>query len=79
MLVNKKLLCVPYKEPNEPTALIVAKLLEPLTAAVLSTVLLGQHLSAIQWVSGVLLVLSIWVLGKRAATKALQDSQRLPG
>ncbi len=52
-----------------PTALTVATLLEPLTAVVLSTVLLGQHLSAIQWLGGTLLLLSIWVLAKRAAAK----------
>ncbi len=54
----------------KPTALTVATLLEPLTAVVLSTILLGQHLSAMQWFGGALLLLSIWVLGKRAATKA---------
>jgi DME family drug/metabolite transporter len=53
----------------KPTALTVATLLEPLTAVVLSTVLLGQHLSAIQWGGGTMLLLSIWVLGKRAAAK----------
>jgi drug/metabolite transporter, DME family len=53
----------------KPTALTVATLLEPLTAVVLSTVLLGQHLSAFQWFGGMLLLLSIWVLGKRAAGK----------
>jgi drug/metabolite transporter, DME family len=58
----------------KPTALTVATLLEPLTAVVLSTVLLGQHLSAVQWFGGTLLLLSIWALGKRAAAKALQHS-----
>jgi drug/metabolite transporter, DME family len=53
----------------KPTALTVATLLEPLTAVVLSNVLLGQHLSAMQWLGGALLLLSIWVLGKRAAAK----------
>lgn len=55
----------------KPTALTVATLLEPLTAVVLSTVLLGQPLSVIQWFGGALLLLSLWVLGKRAAVKAL--------
>jgi len=55
----------------KPTALTVATLLEPLTAVILSTVLLGQRLSAMQWFGGALLLLSIWVLGRRSATKAL--------
>jgi DME family drug/metabolite transporter len=56
----------------KPTALTVATLLEPLTAVVLSTLLLGQHLSAMQWFGGALLLFSIWALGKRAtATQAL--------
>ncbi|WP_299874427.1 DMT family transporter [uncultured Cocleimonas sp.] len=50
----------------KPTALTVATLLEPLTAVVLAALLLGQHLSALQWVGGTLLLLSIWVLGSRA-------------
>ena len=54
----------------KPMALTVATLLEPLTAVVLSSLLLGQHLNAMQWVGGTLLLLSIWTLGKRA-TKAL--------
>jgi len=49
----------------KPTALTIATLLEPLTAMVLSALLLHQHLSAWQWVGSVLLLLSIWVLGKR--------------
>jgi drug/metabolite transporter, DME family len=53
----------------KPTALTIATLLEPLTAVVLSALLLGQKLSAIQWFGGTLLLLSIWVLGKRAAAK----------
>jgi drug/metabolite transporter, DME family len=52
-----------------PTALTIATLLEPLTAVVLSALLLGQQLSAIQWFGGTLLLLSIWILGKRAAAK----------
>jgi len=52
-----------------PTALTIATLLEPLTAVVLSALLLGQQLSAIQWFGGTLLLLSIWVLAKRAAAK----------
>lgn len=53
-----------------PTALTVATLLEPLTALVLSSGLLGQHLSALQWCGGGLLLLSIWKLGRRAALQA---------
>ena len=54
----------------KPMALTVATLIEPLTAVVLSSVLLGQHLDAMQWVGGTLLLFSIWVLGKRS-TRAL--------
>lgn len=54
----------------KPTALTVATLLEPLTAVVLSAVLLGQHLGALQWLGGVLLLASIWALGRRSAAKA---------
>jgi DME family drug/metabolite transporter len=49
----------------KPTALTIATLLEPLTAMVLSALLLHQHLSAWQWVGSVLLLISIWLLGKR--------------
>jgi DME family drug/metabolite transporter len=55
----------------KPTALTIATLLEPLTAVILATVFLGQNLSAMQWFGGALLLLSIWVLGKRSAVKAL--------
>jgi len=55
----------------KPTALTVATLLEPLTAVILATVLLGQRLDAMQWFGGALLLLSIWVLGRRSADKAL--------
>jgi drug/metabolite transporter, DME family len=57
----------------KPTALTVATLLEPLTAVILSTVLLGQKLSALQWFGGALLMLSIWVLGRRSAAKTLSN------
>ncbi len=53
----------------KPTALTVATLLEPLTAVVLSALLLGQHLGALQWAGGALLLLSIWVLGRRTSAK----------
>jgi len=49
----------------KPTVLTVATLLEPLTAVVLSALFLDEHLSVLQWIGGVLLLLSIWVLGKR--------------
>lgn len=55
----------------KPTSLTVATLLEPLTAVILSSVLLGQSLTAVQWLGGVLLLLSIWVLGRRSAAKTL--------
>lgn len=53
----------------KPTALTVATLLEPLTAVILSALLLGQRLSALQWVGGILLLLSILILGSRASAK----------
>ncbi|MEH6443227.1 MAG: DMT family transporter [Oceanospirillaceae bacterium] len=52
------------------TSLTVATLLEPLTAVLLSALLLGQHLGAMQWAGGILLLLSILMLGRRASTKA---------
>ncbi len=58
----------------KPTALTVATLLEPLTAVVLSAILLDQHLSELQWVGGVLLLLSIWMLGNRLQLSAVHDS-----
>ena len=63
----------------KPTALTVAILLEPLTAVILSSVLLGQRLDAIQWFGGALLLLCIWALGKRAATKALPQKPASAG
>lgn len=53
----------------KPTALTVATLLEPLTAVLLSAFLLDQHLGGLQLVGGVLLLLSIWLLGRRTSTK----------
>ncbi|MBB4844832.1 DME family drug/metabolite transporter [Paucibacter oligotrophus] len=50
-----------------PTALTVATLIEPLTATALAALLLGERLSAWQWIGGVLLLLSIWGLGRRSA------------
>lgn len=50
-----------------PTALTVATLVEPLTAVALSAILLGEHLSASQWLGGALLMSSIWGLGAREA------------
>lgn len=55
----------------KPTALTVATLLEPLPAVLLSSMLLGQHLDAIQWVGGALLLFCIWALGKRGNARAL--------
>lgn len=59
----------------KPTALTVATLLEPLTAVVLSAALLGQRLAPAQWLGGALLLGSIWVLGRRSATKAMPQPQ----
>lgn len=56
-----------------PTALTVATLLEPLTAVILSAVLLGQRLNAMQLIGSVLLLTSIWVLGRRSASKELAN------
>ncbi len=53
----------------KPTALTVATLLEPLTAVVLSALLLGQHFGSLQWIGSSLLLLSIWGLGPRASEK----------
>ena len=53
----------------KPTALTVATLLEPLTAVILSAVLLGQSLKATQWFGCALLLFSIWVLGRRSAAR----------
>ncbi|WP_432455160.1 DMT family transporter [Agarivorans sp. QJM3NY_29] len=50
-----------------PTTLTVATLLEPLTAVVLSAFILGAQMSHLQLLGGGLLMLSIWVLGKRAS------------
>ncbi|MGB1239280.1 MAG: DMT family transporter [Pseudomonadales bacterium] len=51
------------------TALTVATLLEPLTAVALAALLLNQQLSPLQWLGGALLLVSIWLLGKRTAAK----------
>lgn len=53
----------------KPTALTVATLLEPLTAVVLSALLLGQHFGSLQWIGSSLLLLSIWGLGRRSFEK----------
>lgn len=50
-----------------PTALTVATLVEPLTAVVLAALLLGEHLGAAQWIGAVLLIASIWGLGRRVS------------
>ena len=48
-----------------PTALTVATLVEPLTAVLLAAIFLGEQLSALQWLGGGLLLLSIWGLGRK--------------
>ncbi len=53
-----------------PTALTVATLVEPLTAVLLAALLLGQALSASQWVGAVLMLASIAALGRRDARRA---------
>ncbi len=53
-----------------PTALTVATLVEPLTAVALSALILGEHLSAGQWLGGALLMGSIWGLSARGSRVA---------
>lgn len=53
-----------------PTALTVATLVEPLTAVLLAALLLGQGLGAAQWLGAVLLLGSIWGLGRRIVPHA---------
>ena len=48
-----------------PTALTVATLLEPLTAVLLSALLLGERLGVAQWMGAGLLLASIWGLSRR--------------
>jgi drug/metabolite transporter, DME family len=52
-----------------PTALTVATLVEPLTAVLLAALLLGQSLSAAQWLGAALMLASIAALGKRDAQR----------
>ena len=53
-----------------PTALTVATLVEPLTAVLLAAWLLGERLVAAQWFGALLLLGSIWALGRRGAGHA---------
>jgi DME family drug/metabolite transporter len=53
-----------------PTALTVATLVEPLTTVVLAALFLGEQFSALQWLGGGLLLLSIWGLGRRSTASA---------
>ena len=55
-----------------PTALTVATLVEPLTAVVLSTLILGAQMSGLQLLGGALLMLAIWVLGRRVAAPRMR-------
>lgn len=57
-----------------PTALTVATLVEPLTAVVLAAVFLGEQLGAWQWFGGMLLLLSIWGLGRRVGAPAQESN-----
>ena len=47
------------------TALTVATLCEPLTAVGLSSLILGEHMSSWQWLGAILLLISIFGLGRR--------------
>ncbi|MGM9490236.1 DMT family transporter [Ideonella sp. YS5] len=53
-----------------PTALTVATLVEPLTAVLLAALLLGQALSASQWLGAGLMIAGIAALGRRDARRA---------
>jgi DME family drug/metabolite transporter len=53
-----------------PMALTVATLVEPLTAVALAALFLGERLGAWQWLGGVLLLGSIWGLGRRVASSS---------
>jgi DME family drug/metabolite transporter len=53
-----------------PTALTVATLVEPLTAVLLAALLLGQDLTASQWLGATLMIVSIAALGRRDARRA---------
>ncbi len=53
-----------------PTALTVASLIEPLTAVLLAAALLGEQLSAGQWLGALLLMIGIVALGRRDARRA---------
>ncbi|WP_321492766.1 DMT family transporter [uncultured Desulfobacter sp.] len=53
----------------KPTALTIATLLEPLTAVVLSALILGQYFGLLQWIGSSFLLLSIWGLNRRALEK----------
>lgn len=52
-----------------PTALTVATLVEPLTAVLLAALLLGQALSAAQWLGAALMIAAIAALGRRDARR----------
>ncbi len=53
-----------------PTALTVATLVEPLTAVLLAAALLGESLSAAQWLGAALMIAAIAALGRRDARRA---------
>lgn len=57
-----------------PTALTVATLVEPLTAVLLAALLLGEALSAAQWLGAVLMLASIAALGRRDAQRAAANA-----
>ncbi|MBT9488271.1 MAG: DMT family transporter [Rubrivivax sp.] len=53
-----------------PTALTVATLVEPLTAVLLAAWLLGEAMTALQWVGAAGMLAGIWGLGRRDADRA---------
>ncbi|NVK43943.1 MAG: DMT family transporter [Oceanospirillaceae bacterium] len=53
-----------------PTALTVATLVEPLTAVLLAALFLDEQMGHWQWLGGVLLLVSIWGLGRRRTLSA---------
>jgi DME family drug/metabolite transporter len=57
-----------------PTALTVATLVEPLTAVLLAAWLLGEAMTALQWVGAAGMLAGIWGLGRRDARRASEAS-----
>jgi DME family drug/metabolite transporter len=61
-----------------PTALTIATLVEPLTAVVLASLLLGERLHALQWAGAALLLASLFGWGRREAAAAAPHESVVP-